>query len=188
MNVISMMHEIDVAPNPMVSEPSLPDLLLSTNDSAEFMRIRALDQLDSPLNRHVAGESQQQMNMLGHDDECMQFEAVFSAIAVERLQKKAHVSFDDEQFPAMVRRERHEVGSRRGDESSRLQKRTSAAGSRASFETLNWHEWNSCPSRWFFTPHCRFGNESFVYESTAEFEPVDVSVISPRPRKYNAAK
>jgi hypothetical protein len=149
MNVISMMREIHFGANPMVSEPSLPDLLLSTDDSAEFMRIRALDQLDSPLNRHVTSGSQQQMNMLGHDDECVQFEAAFPAIAVERLQKEAHVSFDDEQFPAMVRRERHEVGSWRRDELSRLQERTSAAGSRAPFQTLNWHEWNSCASRLF---------------------------------------
>jgi hypothetical protein len=63
------------------------------------------------------------------------------------LQEETHVRFDHEQFSAVVRRERHEVSSRRGDEASRLQEQTSAAESRASVQTLNWHEWNSCPSR-----------------------------------------
>jgi hypothetical protein len=40
----------------------------------------------------------------------------------------------------MIRRELYEVSSRRGDESSRLQGETSAAGSRTSPESLNWHE------------------------------------------------
>jgi hypothetical protein len=71
------------------------------------------------------------------------------------LQEETHVSFDHEQFSAVVRREGHEVSPGRGDEASRLQEQTSAAGSRVSFHTLNWHEWNSCPSRSF----CR---ESFV--------------------------
>jgi hypothetical protein len=56
----------------------------------------------------------------------------------------------------MESRESHEVSSRRGDESSRLQERTSAAGSRASLQSLNWHEWNSCPSRLFFAREFSF--------------------------------
>jgi hypothetical protein len=68
---------------------------------------------------------------------------------VKCLQEKAYVSFDDKQFPAMVGREGHEISSRRGEEPSRLQKRTSAAESRTSLQTVNWHEWNSCPSRFF---------------------------------------
>jgi hypothetical protein len=80
----------------------------------------------------------------------VQFIAAFAPMPIKRLQKKAYVSFDGEQLSAVVRRECNEISSRRGKESSRLQKRTSAAESRASFETLNWHEWNSCPSRLFF--------------------------------------
>jgi hypothetical protein len=49
----------------------------------------------------------------------------------------------------MVRREGYEISSGWRDESSRFQRDPSAAESRASFLTLNWHEWNSCPSRLF---------------------------------------
>ena len=89
------------------------------------------------------------MNMLGHNDKRVQSVTAFATVPVNRLQKKAHVSFDGKQFPASVRRECYEISSGRGDESSRLQGETSAAGSRASSLTLNWHEWNSCPSRLF---------------------------------------
>jgi hypothetical protein len=44
MNVISMMHKINVVANPMIGKPALPNLALSTNNSAEAMRIRTLDE------------------------------------------------------------------------------------------------------------------------------------------------
>jgi hypothetical protein len=157
MNVISMMNEILRIANPMIGKSALPDFLCATDDCSEFMRVGALDQLDCAFDRYVVRRSPQQVNVFGHNDECVQFVAALSAIAVERLQKKADINFDDEQFPAMVRRERHEVSSRRGYESSRLQEQTSAAGSRMSFRSLNWHEWNSCPSRWFYFSGFRFG-------------------------------
>jgi hypothetical protein len=59
----------------------------------------------------------------------------------------------------VMRRESDEIDSRRRKEPSRLQERTSAAGSRTSLPTLNWHEWNSCPSRWFFAPRFSFREE-----------------------------
>src|SRR5437763_5555497 len=61
------------------------------------------------------------MNMFRHHDESVQAIATFAAIPTNRLQKTAHVSFDDEQFSAVVCREGHEIGSGRGDKSSRLQ-------------------------------------------------------------------
>ena len=47
MNVISMMHEINLIANPMIGESAFPDFLLSTDDASEFMRVRALDQVGS---------------------------------------------------------------------------------------------------------------------------------------------
>jgi len=99
------------------------------------------------------------MNMLRHDDEVMQSVAAFAAVPIKRLQEKAHVGFDYEQFSAAVCRECHEISTGRGDESSRLHGETSAAESRASFETLNWHEWNSCPSRLFSAQRFSFWEE-----------------------------
>ena len=143
------MHEIHFVADPVIGESSLPHFSPSANDSAEFMGISAFDQLNRPLDGHVQGGSQQEMYMLGHQDKRMQLISAFAAMPVERLQENADVRFDDEQPPALPRRERHEISSGRRDESSRLQGETSAAGSRTSSSTLNWHEWNSCPSRLF---------------------------------------
>jgi hypothetical protein len=111
------------------------------------MRVCFLDQLNSSLDSRVYRRSQQQMSVFGHDYRSVQFESAPAAIPINGLQKETHVSFDYKQFPSMMRRELCEVSSRRGDESSRLQSETSAAGSRTSPPSLNWHGWNSCPSR-----------------------------------------
>ncbi len=37
------------------------------------------------------------MNMLGHEDESMQFVASLATISVKRLQKEPHVRFDNKQ-------------------------------------------------------------------------------------------
>ena len=151
-----MMDEILLITNSMISESALPHFLATTDDAAEFMRVGAFDQLHSPLDGHVDRGSQQKMNVFGHDDKSVQFETALATIPVKRLQKKPDVSFDDEQFPSVESRESNEVSSRRGEQSSRLQEQTSAAGSRTSPPTLNWHEWNSCPSRLFFTREFSF--------------------------------
>jgi hypothetical protein len=164
MNVISMMHKVHLVANSMIREPALPDFLAPTNDTAEFVRIRALDQLHSPLNGRVARRCQEQMNMLGHDNESLQEVTAFATIAVNRFQEETDISLNGEQFSTVVRREGHEVSSRRGNEPSRLQERTSAAESRTSLETLNWHEWNSCPSRWFSHDQFRFGTNASTTE------------------------
>jgi hypothetical protein len=159
MNVISMMHKIDAIPNSMICESALPNFGTTPDDSAEFVRIRAFDQLDSSLDGYVVRRSQQQMNMLRHDDERVQFVSPLATISIDRLQENPDVHFDDKQFTSIESRERHEISSGRGEEASRLQRQTSAAESRASFETLNWHEWNSCPSRLFFASRFSFWEE-----------------------------
>jgi hypothetical protein len=150
MNVILMMREIDFVADPVISESSLPHFPLAPNHSAEFMRTGALDQLNSPFDCHVESGSQQQMYMLGHHYKRMQFVPALAAMPVQHLQENPDVQFDNEQILALPRGESHEIGSGWRDESSRLQSDTSAAGSRTSSVTLNWHEWNSCPYRLFF--------------------------------------
>ena len=140
MNIISMMREINVAANPMVGELALPDFLIAPDQGSEFMRVRALDQLDGAFNRDVPSWGKKQMDMLRHQDEGVQAVTAFSTIPVKRFQEDPHIDFNDEQFAAVVSRKRHEVSSGRTEESSRLQSETSAAGSRTSLQTLNWHE------------------------------------------------
>jgi hypothetical protein len=130
MNVISMMHEINVVANPMIGESALPDFLIATDDAAEFMRVCAFDQLDGSLDRYIVPRSQQKMNVFGHDNESLQPVTAFATIPVERLQENPYIDFNDKQFAAVERRKGYEVSSRRRHESSRLQERTSAAESR----------------------------------------------------------
>ena len=159
MDVISMMHEINVATNSMIGESSLPDLLIAANDRPEFVGVVAFDQLDCAFDGYVVRRSQGQMSKLRHDDEGVQGVSAFAAIAIKSFQEETDIDFDREQLAAMKRRECHEISSRRRDESSRLQGKPSAAESRASSESLNWHECNSCPSRLFFVPHFSFWEE-----------------------------
>ena len=127
MNVISMMHKINAVANPMIRESSLPNFLAAPDNSSEFMGVGAFDQLDRPFDSYVVRRSQKQLNVFGHNNERVHFIATFATMPVKRLQEKTYISFDDEDFPAMVGRERHEVSPRRGKEPSRLKKRTSAA-------------------------------------------------------------
>ena len=101
MNVILMMGEVQFVADPVIGESSLPHFPLSANDSAEFVRICALDQLNSPLDGHVQGGSQQEMYMLGHQNKRMQLIPALAPIPVERLQENPDVRFDDERPPAL---------------------------------------------------------------------------------------
>jgi hypothetical protein len=160
MDVISMMHKINAIPNAMIGESALPDFLVASDDGSEFMRVGTLDQLDSVFDRSVVLGCQQKMNVLGHNDKSMQPIAAVATMSVERFEEEPYINFNSEEFSAVECGEGHEIRSRRGKESSRLQERTSAAGSRTSSSTLNWHEWNSCPSRWFFLRELSFWERS----------------------------
>jgi len=151
-----MVREILLIANSVIGESSLPDFLVATDYSAEFVRVGAFDQLNSPFDCHIVRRGQQEMNVFRHKNESVQAITTFATIPIKHLQENPCVEFDDEQFPAPVRGESYEISSGRGYESSRLQGETSAAESRASFKTLNWHEWNSCPSRLFFVRRFSF--------------------------------
>ena len=73
------------------------------------------------LQRDVRGRGNQEMNVFGHEDEGVELIASFSAVPIQSLQEQSSVGFDNEQSTTLPRRERHEVGPGRGDESSRLQ-------------------------------------------------------------------
>jgi hypothetical protein len=121
MNVISMMDEIHFVANPMIGESALPHLALPTNDSAQFMRICAFDQLNGPLDCHVHRGSQQEMHVLGHNNKRMQFVPALAAMPIQNLQKDSNVRFDREQSAALPRPECDEIGSRWRDEPYRFQ-------------------------------------------------------------------
>lgn len=121
MNIISMINEINFVANPVIGKSALPHLARSANDSAKFVGIRALDQLNRPLDRPVHGGSQQKVRVLGHQDKRMQFITALAAMPVKRLEEKARIGFHHEQPFALRCREGHKISSRRRDQSSRLQ-------------------------------------------------------------------
>ena len=91
------------------------------------MRVSALDELNRMFERHGGGGSEQEMDMFRHDDESVNLKPAFSAVTEKSLQEEAYVVLDNEQPSALPCRERNEITSWRGDESSRLQEQTSAA-------------------------------------------------------------
>jgi len=133
MNVISMMHKINVLPNPMIGESSLPDFGAASDEAAEFMRVRSLDQLNATFDGHVVRRSQQ-MNMLWHDDKCVQFVAPFSAMTKKSSQKNSAVRVSHEQSAAFPRYKSDEVSFRRGDESSGPQSKPQRLKAASAFE------------------------------------------------------
>jgi hypothetical protein len=96
-----MVREIHFIANPMISESSFPDFPFSANNGAEFMRVRAFDQLDRAFEGYVIRRSQQEMNMLGHQNKRMQFVMALAAMSVKRFQEKANVRFDNKESSSL---------------------------------------------------------------------------------------
>ena len=65
--------------------------------------------------------------MFRHHNERVEFKAPFASVTVDRLQEEANVVLDHEEPSTLPGGKRDEISSGRGDESYRLQKRTSAA-------------------------------------------------------------
>ena len=126
-NIVTVMCVVATIANSMICEAALPDFSLAAQDGAKSVRISALDQLHSMFERNVMARSQQEVNMFRHHDEGVELEAAFAAVAIDCLQKEANVILNDKESSTLPRGKRHEIRSGRGDESSRLQERTSAA-------------------------------------------------------------
>ena len=61
--------KIQFVANSMIGESALPDFAVAPDDPAEWVRIRALDQLDCALDSDVVGRSQQETNTFSQGDE-----------------------------------------------------------------------------------------------------------------------
>src|SRR5260370_33137619 len=107
-----------------------------------------------------------QMNVIGYDER-VQLKPSSATITVQCFQEKADMGFHNEEPLTLPRRERDEISSRWGDQASWFHGRTSAAGSRST-PSLNWHEWNSCPSQFFFSILSVFGKTRTRLESRAK--------------------
>ena len=65
--------------------------------------------------------------MLRHYDERMHLKPAFTAVPIKSLQEETDIVLENEQAATVPCRERNEISSWWGDESSRLQEQTSAA-------------------------------------------------------------
>jgi len=127
MDIVSMMHIVLNVPNPMIGESALPDFTSAANQTPEGVGVSALDQLNRVFEGYLGRRSQQEMNMLRHDNECMDFKSAFTAISIHRLQEESDVIFNNEEPSALPCCEGNEISSGRRNQSSRLQEQTSAA-------------------------------------------------------------
>jgi hypothetical protein len=127
MNVILVLQEVSFVANAVIRESALPDFTRAADRRPQSVRISAFDELDGMFDGYIVSGSDQKVDVLGHDDESVELKPAFTSVSIERLQKEADVVFDHEQTPTLPRGESDEIRSGRGDESSRLQERTSAA-------------------------------------------------------------
>ncbi len=111
----------------VIGESTLPDLPLSAKDRTEGVRVSAFDELNRVLKRDVGRGSQQEMDMLWHEDKGMDLKSALVAIVIKSFEKEACIILDYKQPSLLPRRESYEVSSGRRDESSGLQEQTSAA-------------------------------------------------------------
>jgi hypothetical protein len=122
-----VIQEVLSISNTMISKSALPDFSLAAKDRAQCVRVSAFDELDGVLDGYVASRREQEMYMFGHQNEGVKLITAFVTVSIQSLREEAHAVFDDEESPTLPRRECNEIGSGRGDESSRFQEQTSAA-------------------------------------------------------------
>jgi len=81
MDIEPMPGKILRVANAMIRESLLPDFS-AANLNSDCVRISTLDQLHRTLQRRVKRRSKQQMHMVRHEHEGMQFESALPAIPV----------------------------------------------------------------------------------------------------------
>jgi hypothetical protein len=107
-----MPREILRIADTMIRKPLLPNLA-AANFDAHSVGISSFDQLHCAFQRNIRSRRQEQMNVIGHHDECVQLESSLPAIAVKGFQEKPRVRLDDKQSPSLESREVHKISSGR---------------------------------------------------------------------------
>jgi hypothetical protein len=97
----------------VVGESSLSYFSGPVERCPQRMRVTSLDELDGAFDSDFRCGSQQEVDVLGHDDECMQVESFLSAIAVERFKKQPRIRLDNENPSPLPSRKCEEICSPR---------------------------------------------------------------------------
>ena len=82
MNILAPCLEFIFIPDAVVRKSTLPDRELRTHP----MRVAPFDESHNPLDRGTL-RSEQEMNVVRHDDKSVQLEVAFSAVFLQHLQK-----------------------------------------------------------------------------------------------------
>jgi len=127
MDVDPMNLEIGRIADAMVRESPLPHFTFATQFRRNRVRVSALDELNRPFQGQSWRRREQQVYVFRHEDEGMQLKSSRPSIAVHRFEKKARIRLQDEKPSPRPRGERNEISPMRGESTSRLQQRTSAA-------------------------------------------------------------
>jgi hypothetical protein len=81
------MREILGIADAVIGEPALPDFSLSPKDASERVGVATFDELNCMLERDVMSGSEQEMNVLGHQNESMKLVSPFATISVNGLEE-----------------------------------------------------------------------------------------------------
>jgi hypothetical protein len=101
MNIIPMMNEVLNVADSMIGESAPPDFRVAPHERAEFVRVRALDELDGAFDGHARSRGKQEMDMIGHSNEGMQRVAPFAAVVRKSFEEQSGIVFDNEQSSIM---------------------------------------------------------------------------------------
>jgi hypothetical protein len=75
-----MVNEILSIANPVICKPALPNLGSSSANGAERIGVPALDRLDGALDGCILSGSEQEMNMIGRQNEGVHKITTFAAV------------------------------------------------------------------------------------------------------------
>jgi hypothetical protein len=101
----------------MIRESLLPDFA-SADLLAHRVRVASFDALHRTFQRDMERGREQQVDMVRHENECMQLELSLSPIVIQRFQKQPRVRFHHKESSALEGGEGYEVRSGRRNQSS----------------------------------------------------------------------
>jgi hypothetical protein len=116
MDVQLMLREIVRVADAMIGESFFPDFVLTAGRVGEA----AFDELNRTFERNIRRRRDQEMHVIGHENERVEKKSPLAPIVIESLQEQSRARFNHEHSSSLERRERHEISSGRRDGASGL--------------------------------------------------------------------
>ena len=119
MDVQPVSGEVLSVADAVVGESLLPDFAAADFET-DRSRVATLDELHGAFQGDVRSRCDEQVDVIGHQNKCVELELPLAAIAIESLQQEAGIRFDDKESSALESGECYEISSGRGYQSSRF--------------------------------------------------------------------